>query len=103
MQALVKNPPTLQETWVRSLGWEDPLEKGNKSYPLQYSGLENSMDYVVHGVLKSWTGLSDFHFNFQMDVGLVRLVRQLQRDTCLFTLSFRSCGFLSSNSYHGPS
>ena len=26
--ALVKNPPAVQETWVRSLGWEDPLEKG---------------------------------------------------------------------------
>ena len=25
---LVKNPPTMRETWVRSLGWEDPLEKG---------------------------------------------------------------------------
>ena len=25
---LVKNPPTMQETWVRSLHWEDPLEKG---------------------------------------------------------------------------
>jgi len=25
---LVKNPPAVQETWVRSLGWEDPLEKG---------------------------------------------------------------------------
>ena len=24
---MVKNPPALQETWVRSLGWEDPLEK----------------------------------------------------------------------------
>ena len=24
---LVRNPPTVQETWVRSLGWEDPLEK----------------------------------------------------------------------------
>ena len=23
----VKNPPTMQETWVQSLGWEDPLEK----------------------------------------------------------------------------
>ena len=31
------------ETWVRSLGWEDPLEKGT-GYRLQYSGLENSMD-----------------------------------------------------------
>ena len=25
---LVKNPPAMLETWVRSLGWEDPLEKG---------------------------------------------------------------------------
>ena len=30
--------------------------------PLQYSGLENSMDGIVHGVTKSWTQLSDFHF-----------------------------------------
>ena len=35
--------------------------EGN-SYPLQYSGLENSMDSIVHGVAKSQTQLSDFHF-----------------------------------------
>ena len=29
-------------------------------YPLQYSGLENSMDCIAHGVTKSWTRLSDF-------------------------------------------
>ena len=34
-----------------------------KGYPsLQYSGVENSLDYAVHGVAKSWTRLSDFHF-----------------------------------------
>ena len=33
-----------------------------KGYPLLYSGLENSMDYAVHGVAKSRTRLSDFHF-----------------------------------------
>ena len=38
--------------------------EGN-GYPLQYSGLENSMDCTVHGVAKSWTQLSDFHFPFQ--------------------------------------
>ena len=32
-------------------------------YPLQYSGLENSMDCIVQGVAKSWTQLSDFHFH----------------------------------------
>ena len=29
---LVKNPPAMQETWVRSLGWEDPLEKGKATH-----------------------------------------------------------------------
>ena len=28
MAQTVKNPPAMQETWVRSLGWEDPLEEG---------------------------------------------------------------------------
>ena len=34
-----------------------------KGYPLQYSGLEISTDYIVHGVPKSWMWLSDFHFS----------------------------------------
>ena len=29
---LVKNPPAMQETWVRSLGWEDSLEKGKATH-----------------------------------------------------------------------
>ena len=29
---VVKNPPAMQETWVRSLGWEDPLEKGKATH-----------------------------------------------------------------------
>ena len=33
-----------------------------KGCPLQCSGLENAMDYTDHGVTKSWTRLSDFHF-----------------------------------------
>ena len=33
-----------------------------KGYPLQYSGLENSRDCIVHAVAKSWTQLSNFHF-----------------------------------------
>ena len=39
-----------------------------KGYPLQYSGLENSMDYTVHGVVKSQTRLSDFHFHLNIVV-----------------------------------
>ena len=58
---LVKNPPAMQDTWVWSLSWEDPLEKGKATHS---SILENSMDCIVHGVTKSQTRLSDFHFHF---------------------------------------
>ena len=135
---MVKNLPAMRETWVRFLGWEDPLETGTaphpsilawripwpeepgglyspwgcrvrklpwrrdrlpmpvflgfpggsdskesacdvgdlgfisglgtspgdgNGYPLQYSGLENSMDYIVRGVTKNRTQLRDFHFH----------------------------------------
>ena len=62
---LVKNLPAVREAWIQSLGWDDPLEKG---FPLQYSGLENSMDYIVHGVAKSRTQLSIFHFHFLIEL-----------------------------------
>ena len=29
---LVKNPPAMQEAWVQSMGWEEPLEKGKATY-----------------------------------------------------------------------
>ena len=41
--------------------------RGGKGYPLQYSGLEKSMDSIVHGVAKSQTQLSDFHFTSPVD------------------------------------
>ena len=60
MAQLVKNLPAIQETSVRCLAWEDHLKKG-KAPPLQYSSLEKSMDQD-HGVAKSWSWLSNFHF-----------------------------------------
>ena len=42
-------------------GWGRSPGEGN-SYTFQYSGLQNSMDCIVHGVAKSWTWLSNFHF-----------------------------------------
>ena len=43
---LVKNPPAMRETWVRSLGWEDPLEKGERLptavfWPGEFHGLQS--------------------------------------------------------------
>ena len=49
---LVKNLPAMWETWVRSLGWEDPLEKGKATHS------------SILGVTKSWTRLSNVHFHF---------------------------------------
>ena len=57
------------EMWVRSLGWEDPLEEG--MYPLQYPCLENPTDRgaqqaTVHGVSKSWTKLKQLSTHTQV-------------------------------------
>ena len=58
---VAKNPPTNagDPSSIPVLGRSPREENGN---PLQYSGLENSMDCIVHGVAKSQTQLSDFHF-----------------------------------------
>ena len=42
-----------------------------KCYPLQYSDLDNFMDCIVHGVAKSWTQLSDFHFSHPISYELI--------------------------------
>ena len=59
----VKNLPAMQETWVQSLGREDPLEKRMATLSSKYSCLENSMDRgawqaVVHGVAESPNSMS---------------------------------------------
>ena len=41
-----------------------------KGYPLQYSGLENAMDCIVHGVAKNDTRLSEFHFHAYYNVNV---------------------------------
>ena len=56
---LVKNPPAMCETWVWSLGWEDPLEKGKRlPTPVFWPG-------QFHGLYSPWdckdTQLSNFH------------------------------------------
>ena len=59
---MVKNLPAMQETWVQSLGWEDPMEKGMATHSsilawrIPWTG---AWQATVHGVAKSRTGLSD--------------------------------------------
>ena len=60
---MVKSPPAMQETWVRSLGWEDPLEEGMATYssilawriPMD----REAWKATVHGVTKIQTQLND--------------------------------------------
>ena len=63
----IKNPPEMKETWVQSLGWEDPLEKGTGTHssilawriPLtEESGRLNAI-----GSQRVSHELSDFHFH----------------------------------------
>ena len=62
MAQLVKNLPAMWETWVGSLGWEDPPEKGT---PTHSGILAWRIPWtIVHGVAKSRTWLSDVHFHF---------------------------------------
>ena len=56
---MVKNPPAVWDTWVQSLGWEDPLKEGMETHssilawriPKDIGALRA----IVHGVSKSWT------------------------------------------------
>ena len=57
---LVKNPPAVQETWVRFLGWEDPLEKGKATHSVFWP--REFMDCIAHRVTESRIRLSNFHF-----------------------------------------
>ena len=59
--------------WVQSLGLGRSPGKG-KGYPLQYSCLENSMDCIVHWVVKSQTGLSDFHCHLSCPQGVKSVI-----------------------------
>ena len=52
---MVKNPPAMQETWVRSLGGEDLLEKGMATHTME----RGAWRAAVHGVPKSRTQLRD--------------------------------------------
>ena len=64
---MVKCLPTMQETWVRSLSWEDPLENEMATHSSTLAWKIPWMKEgggIVHGVAKSWTRLSDFTFTF---------------------------------------
>ena len=54
---VAQNLPAMWETWVRSLGGEDPLEKGMATHSMFLPG--KSVDRGDYGAAKSWTRLND--------------------------------------------
>ena len=64
---LVNKPPAMWETLGSSPGLGRSPGEG-KSYPLQYSGLENPMDCIVHGVTNSQRQLTKFQFTSQTTI-----------------------------------
>ena len=72
MAQTVKNLPATWETWVQSLGWEDPLEESMAAHS-SILAWRIPMDRgawlaTVHGVTKSWTRLTDEAQNTQPDI-----------------------------------
>ena len=59
---MVQNLPAMRETWVRSLGWEDPLEEGMATHSSNLAWRipvdRRAWQAIVHRVTKSQTGLS---------------------------------------------
>ena len=63
-----------------------------KGFPLQYSGLENSMGCIVHGVTKSLTQMSDFHFlsSVHLYTAQIRKDNSPTNEVLLFPLELKS-------------
>ena len=63
MTQSIKNPPAMWETWILSLGWEDPLEKEMATHSSMLAWRipmdRGALQAVVHGVTKRQTRLSD--------------------------------------------
>ena len=56
---IVKNLPAMQEAWVQSWGWEDPLEKGKATH-------SSILTWRIPWGAKSWTQLIEFHLRLSI-------------------------------------
>ena len=69
MAELVRNPPAMRETWVSSVDWEDPLEKGRLPTPVFWSG-------KFHGLFSPW-GCKDSDITEQLSLHFRRVEKRL--------------------------
>ena len=87
MAQVVKNLSAVWETWIWSLGWEDPLKKEMATQSSILAGESDGQgewQATVHGVTKSWTRLSDLHFHF-------RFQPKIQVKSCIKPNDFPIC------------
>ena len=56
---MVNNPPTMEESWVGKIPWRRAWQPTPVFLPGESHGQRSLVDYTVHGVTKSRTGLSD--------------------------------------------
>ena len=82
---LVKNPPAMQETWVWSLGWEDPLEKGILATPIFWPGEFHGLSHRVARVRHDWGTFTDLinmyrtHNNSKVNI-FFKYMRNIHQD-----------------------
>ena len=98
MAQWVKNPPAMQETQVRSLGWEDPgLGRGEHGNPLQYSCVGNRIDRgawwaTIHRVTKSQTRVKRLsihaHNIYFFDVYIFKLFHMMKQRIADYFFTF---------------
>ena len=85
---LVKNLPAMRETWVRSLGWEDPMEKGTATPPVFWPGESHGQSMGLQRVGHNWMTLTltflltEWHVEGDFQWG-----RQVQKHALCLTLS----------------
>ena len=87
---MVKNPPAIWESWVWSLGWENPLEEGTAIHS-SILAWRITMDrgawwVTVHRVTKSQTQMTDFHFM----QGEVKLLSRVQLFATPWTVAYQA-------------
>ena len=70
---LVKNLPAMWETWVRSLGWEDPLKKGKDTH----SGI---LAWRFHGLYSPW-GVKELDMTEQLSLSFSCIVIEIRPPT----------------------
>ena len=72
---MVKNLPAMQETWIRSLGWEDPLKKGKATHS-RILAWRIPWTVLVRGIKKNQTRLSNFCFLLTRASLIAQLVKK---------------------------